>query len=174
MIKFFEKLLSIVVFICLLYSALFALSFMFTNERYINNENVSSQFPIAVFEKGKPKIILWYLYNKSPEQYNLLMLKKMTTETYVLNEFEKFTIKKNNANIFTIKYKIDDYIFYSRYQISKNRVLAKSFRLAAAIMVIPALGVAFLLTNLMTNLLLMFFSLIFSKNKGKKHTGSIK
>jgi len=136
-----KLLIKLLIFV-FLFGATFVAYPYATRQTYTESSSVSSLFPIAVLDHGKPRIVRWREYQKNVDLYEDKIISVPTQEEYKLGEHEFFRLTSGSNNILNLSIHEEDYNFWAEYSVNDGIVKPISFRYTGAFVIIACFAVA--------------------------------
>ena len=155
-LKVSEIAINLLVFMGLFYGTFVAFPHVATMQHYSGAQNVSSLFPIAVMEDGKPAIVKWAQYQRHPAHYQKKIIFTPLQDRYQTSESEFFTLKRGENNVLNLVFKEEDYTFWASYSVDSGQITPLSFRFTGAFVIMYCLLVSFIGTPLINWLRVRF------------------
>lgn len=129
-----EQLMTVMVFVALVFATAYLAPFVLTNETYDAQSAISPRFPIAIIENGVPSVIYWSDYKKRQAKPELILTSMQ--RTLIVGETKFLTVKISAANKVSIVQQEDNYKFWSSYTIEDGEVNPKSFRYSGIFIIV--------------------------------------
>lgn len=131
----FSKLISVVVFVSLMFVGAYVAPYLLTSEKYGPAGPVNGLFPIAVKGDSGPKILSWREYSKNPAKYEDGLFVGEDDKIYQISETDFITMKMIAPHRYSLRYDKGDYILWAVYSISDNHVVPQEFRYSGVFVV---------------------------------------
>jgi hypothetical protein len=153
-----DTVINLGVFVLLFYLTFIIVPYIQTRETYSNAGKISSHFPVAIIENGKPAIVKWPDYENNVTLYKDKLISSPSQETYNLDGSESFTLRQDKQQRFNLKLNEEDYVFWAEYTIANGVVKPISFRFNGVFSVFWGAIVAFTGTPILNWLRMRYLS----------------
>ncbi len=150
---FLETIISILQLIAIVFVSNLVSPYLFTSEQYGGkSENVSQQFPIAIYSENKPHIIRWDEYIESPEKYNQQLITS-EIQHFKIDDWLYFKFIKKSLNVYNVEYHTDNYMFWSSYTIKNGKLYPLSYRINGPFVAFPLIIILVIITSIINKII---------------------
>lgn len=128
-----ERLMTVIIFVMLLFAVAHLAPFILTSASYHSQSHISPSFPIAITEQGVPSVIYWSEYEKILVKPELILTPMHSTP--ISGDSSFLSVKMLAANEISIVLREDNYKFWSSYTIEDGKANPKTFRYSGAFVI---------------------------------------